>query len=97
MPVCAWMVPKRTIWVLPTNQAAPDVIMNRAMVVRSVRTPTFLLAFESPPVAKIQLPNRVFRSRYEATIVRTSHQMMAIWNLAPPTVTVLPSMLSREW
>ena len=60
------MVPNRTIWVLPTNQAMAEVIMNSAIVVRSVGTPMFLLDSRSPPVAKTQLPNRVFNSSQAA-------------------------------
>ena len=54
--------------------------MNSTIVVRCVGTPTFLLAFASPPVAKIQFPNRVCVSSHEPMMVKMIHQRIAIWN-----------------
>src|SRR3954463_5313731 len=88
MPVFAWTEVRRTASVVPTNQAAPAVVMNRVIVVRRAGTPTLRAATSSPPVANTQLPNRVLSSTQVARAVNTTHQRIAIRNGEPRTVTV---------
>ena len=85
----AWIVLNLMSCVFPTNQAIAEVSMNSAIVVRAVGTPTFLLAFGSPPEAKIQFPNRVWVSSHEPMMVKMIHQRIAIWNFWPPIEIVL--------
>src|SRR6476620_11305740 len=97
MPTCAWIVLNLMICVCPTNQAIADVNMNSVIVVRDVGTPTFLLAFGSPPEAKIQFPNLVCVSSHEPMMVKMIHQRIAIWNLWPPIEIWLPKMSFNAW
>ncbi len=51
------------------------------ILVQRTGTPTLRAAFESPPTAKIQLPNRVRVRTKVARTVRTSHQTTAMRKL----------------
>ncbi len=55
--------------------------MKRMIFVRDTGTPAFRAALESPPAAKIQLPNRVRVSSQVAPSVMTIHQTTETRNL----------------
>src|SRR4051794_33260347 len=88
MPALAWTLVSRTASVVPTNQAAPAVVMNSVIVVRRAGTPTLRAATSSPPVAKTQLPNRVLSSTQVARAVNSTHHTIAMRNGEPTKVTV---------
>src|SRR4051795_12920613 len=88
MPVLACTLVSRTAVIVPTNQAAPAVVMNSAIVVRRAGTPTLRAATSSPPVANTQLPKRVRSSTQVATAVTSTHHRIAIRNGTPTRVNV---------
>ena len=88
MPVLACTEVNRTARVVPTNQAAAAVVMNSAIVVRGPGRRRCGRPRSSPPVAKIQLPNRVRSSTQVASAVTSTHHRMATRNSVPPMLTV---------
>src|SRR3954452_15606082 len=88
MPALACTDVSRTASVVPTNQAAPAVVMTSATVVRRAGTPTLRAAASSPPVANTQLPNGVFSSTQVARAVIRTHQRIAIRKSDPTKDTV---------